>query len=201
LYTTKKPFRSVEDVSIITASDVNKYRILMFRDSFGNAIIPFISNNFGYAYYSKEYPVTLNDIEKHNPDIVVQEIAQRNIPKLIEKAPFMPAVKRDAHFSHSNYADGSIFTENNGQLIHIYGYLDYDNKKPYRCYVTDTGDKTFEAFPILEAGKMADKLQSSQNAVGFSMYLKKTDFMAGNLLVTIDYSDKAISHTFMLQGE
>lgn len=199
LYTAQTFFRSVEDANIVTTSDANKYRILMFRDSFGNAIIPFISNNFGYAHYSKEYPVNFRNLEEHTPDVVVLEIVQRNIPKLIEKAPVMPGIERQINLSGSINADGKIFIGTNGGLVHIFGYLDYNREKSYRCYVTDTHGKTFEAFPILESETAQNNFPYIKNAAGFSLYLKKHDLTGESFIVTVDFGDKKISHTFGVQ--
>ena len=196
LYTAQKPFRSVEDVKITTTSGVNQARIMMFRDSFGNAVIPFLSNNFGYAFYSKEYPVNFGDIETHAPDVVVYEIAQRNIPKIIEKAPVMPAVKRKLELPDARNAEGRLFTGRKGELIHIYGYLETGIDTAYRCYLTDSGGQTWEGFPILEAGKLDGVLPQSKGYAGFSLYLKKADMNPGHFKVTMDFLGTSFSHDF-----
>lgn len=203
MYTALGPFTSVEDASVTTMCSANQYRIMMFRDSFGNALIPFISNNFGYAFYSREFPVTFIEVDKHKPDMVIQEIAQRNIPKLIERAPVMPALERMINFTVSTDRDGRIFAEDEGNLTHIYGFLCDVDEKAYRCYITLTGGKTWEAFPVLEAEKIGGKPECGmldiKDASGFSLYLNNRDFSGKSVRVNIDFGDRAISHTFSVE--
>lgn len=196
LYTVKRPFRSVEDAEITTTSDVNLTRLVMFRDSFGNAIIPFLSNNFGYVHYSREYPVNFRDLDKHSPDIVVYEIAQRNIPKLLIKAPLMPAIKRQTENLGGTNVNGEIFVQPKGEYVHVYGYINCNKNLAYRCYVTDSSGQTYEAFPIFETEKLSTQLTKSS---GFSLYLKKKDYIAGDFTAYFDFSGTIFCHTFKKQ--
>lgn len=197
IYTVKGPYRSPQDTRITTTSRANPKRIVMFRDSFGDALIPFISNNFGYAYYSKEFPVNLSDIDSHGPDIVVYEIAQRNIPKLLERAPVMPALKRQPIRLTASNTGGRMFVRVAGDLVHIYGYLNKDNKTSYRCYLTDTAGQSYEAFPILESERL--NMDGENGRAGFSLYLNTGDYAAGDFTVTMDLGGQLISHTFKNQ--
>lgn len=196
LYTVKRPFRSAEDAKITTTSDVNLTRLMMFRDSFGNAIIPFLSNNFGYVHYSREYPVNFSDLDAHSPDIVVYEIAQRNVPKLLNKAPLMPAIKRQIANLDAADANGIIFAKPKGNYVHVYGYINRDGNSAYRCYVTDSSGQTYETFPIFETEKLTNKPAKS---AGFSLYLTQKDYVAGDFTVTFDFSGTTVSHTFKKQ--
>ncbi len=196
LYTVKRPFRSVDDAKITTTCDVNLTRLMMFRDSFGNTIIPFLSNNFGYVHYSREYPVNFSDLDAHSPDIVVHEIAQRNIPKLLNKAPLMPAIKRQIANLDTADANGIIFVQSKGKYVHVYGYINCDESSAYRCYVTDSFGQTFEAFPVFEAEKLPNK---STKSAGFSLYITEKEYVTGDFTVTFDFYGTTVSHTFKKQ--
>mgnify|MGYP000901094594 CR=1 FL=1 len=197
-HSPQTPYKSVEDPQITTTSQVNGRRIMMFRDSFGNAIIPFVSDNFGYAYYSREYPVNLTGLDTHNPDVVVYEIVQRNIPKLLERAPIMPALPREFAIPSASNAGGRLYTRKKGDYIHIYGYLEDESGDSYRSYVTLKNRKVYEAFPILESGLSPDLPQSGK-AAGFSLYLKSQEYSPG-ITVTLDFSDRAKVHRFQETG-
>lgn len=83
-YTYKNRLRSLEDMIIETNKTDSEGTIIMFRDSFANALIPYISNSFSKAIYLRSFPYDLSKIEEYSPDYIVIEIAERNIPDLIE---------------------------------------------------------------------------------------------------------------------
>ncbi len=57
------------------------HRLLMFRDSYALAMMPYLSESFGYAYYVPASPVPLAAmrelVREHLPDIVVEQRASR----------------------------------------------------------------------------------------------------------------------------
>ena len=55
------------------------YKLMLYRDSFSNALIPFFNENFGDAIYIRDYNINKKDIEKNNPDVVILELVERNI--------------------------------------------------------------------------------------------------------------------------
>ncbi|MDD4494332.1 MAG: hypothetical protein PHV32_08305 [Eubacteriales bacterium] len=93
-YKYKKPLRTFEDIKIETElthmSETENKRLLMFRDSFANAMIPFLSNEFDYAMYSRSVPYDYNLINEADPDVVILEIAERNLKNLLLSSPLIP---------------------------------------------------------------------------------------------------------------
>lgn len=61
----------------ITASDLP--RLLMFRDSFTNAMAPFISENFSRSVFIRNYPIDQTIVEIEQPDVVVLEFVERQL--------------------------------------------------------------------------------------------------------------------------
>jgi uncharacterized protein YlaN (UPF0358 family) len=55
---------------------------LIFRDSFSNAIIPFLSEHFSRVVYAHSFSVDLDLVDNENPDIVIFELAQRYLTVL-----------------------------------------------------------------------------------------------------------------------
>ena len=57
------------------------YRALMFRDSFSLAMMPYLSESFGYIYYFPHSPASMKGIRvmtaQHRPDIVIEQRAGR----------------------------------------------------------------------------------------------------------------------------
>lgn len=94
-----RPIKSLEDIKILTTAPDGRYHLLMFRDSFANALIPMLSPRFAQVTYSRALPydyslvVSTQKVSANNPltDVVVLEIVERNLPLLLETPPRMPA--------------------------------------------------------------------------------------------------------------
>ena len=52
-------------------------RAVVFRDSFGSALVPFLSEHFSRALYLWEYDIDPGVVERERPQIVIQEWAGR----------------------------------------------------------------------------------------------------------------------------
>lgn len=84
-----------EDVTyseIITRSDNGEGALLMYRDSFGNALIDLFSEEFERSYFTKLEPYDLSDVDYIGADTVVLEKVERHIQSLGKVAPLMEAV-------------------------------------------------------------------------------------------------------------
>ena len=63
--------------------------VLMFRDSFGNALVPYWSTSYANAAFSKLVPYNLPTMNQVKADTVVIERAERHLPYLAEEPPVM----------------------------------------------------------------------------------------------------------------
>jgi len=52
-------------------------RALMFRDSFANALVPYLSESFDQILYVWERDMNPRIVEKNEPDVVIQQIVER----------------------------------------------------------------------------------------------------------------------------
>ncbi len=56
-------------------------RLLMFRDSFALALMPYLSETFGYIHYVPHSPVSLKNLQplviEHRPDVVIEQRTSR----------------------------------------------------------------------------------------------------------------------------
>ena len=69
-----------------------KGSLVMYRDSFGNALLPFMAEAYGSAYFSRAVPYQLFlDLPAHQADALVIERAQRFMPDMAANPPLMPA--------------------------------------------------------------------------------------------------------------
>lgn len=88
--------KSVEDAWIETelqeGAGMGNGKLLMFRDSFANTLIPLVANQFEQAWFTKEAPYGLESLmEQHAPDTVIFEKVERNLPEYIEMPPIISA--------------------------------------------------------------------------------------------------------------
>lgn len=86
LYVYTTAYSTPMDIRIATrGGGVGK--LLMFRDSFANAIIPFAASSFGEVRFERASPYADNIgiLDRFKADLVVVEIAERNLRDLIMK--------------------------------------------------------------------------------------------------------------------
>ncbi|MCB6994387.1 hypothetical protein LI177_12950 [bacterium 210820-DFI.6.37] len=95
-YTYEEPFRDVSDIVIHTDNTAGEGSLLMYRDSFGNALLPFMAEEFESACFSRASPYDLTSEDARKADTVILEMVERNLPRLAEYAPVLKAPKRDA---------------------------------------------------------------------------------------------------------
>ncbi len=83
-YTTRGLMRSVSDMRIETNSQANSLHVLVLRDSFGDALFPYLANNIGHMVYSRQTALNPQVAIDENVSHVVLVIAQRNLENLLE---------------------------------------------------------------------------------------------------------------------
>ena len=68
--------------------------LLMFRDSFGNSLYPYLADSFGAARFSRATAYNLTLTERLGAKVVVVELVERNLRYLLRFTPVMPAPER-----------------------------------------------------------------------------------------------------------
>jgi len=82
-YRVKGAMRTVMDMKIETACEANGLRVVMLRDSFANALFPYLANNIGSLRLIRSHH-WLDSYWQEGTDAVVLEIVERNLPMLME---------------------------------------------------------------------------------------------------------------------
>ncbi|MDD6645520.1 MAG: hypothetical protein PUE67_05630 [Oscillospiraceae bacterium] len=91
-YSYVTPTKSVEDPIIATQNNGASGRLYMYRDSFGNALLPYFANAYNSAYFTKTFPVNLAlEVGVQQSDTVIFEIAERNLIWFAQSPPVIPA--------------------------------------------------------------------------------------------------------------
>ena len=80
------PPRSDEDILMQTTQEnAPNGRLLLCRDSFGNALHPFLAEDFREAIITRQMPYPLEQVQKG--DTVIIEIVERNLPNILKYSP------------------------------------------------------------------------------------------------------------------
>lgn len=87
-FTYARPIRDVDDLRIETTSAAENGPLLMFRDSFGNALHSLMAESFSSARFSRAVPYDMGQIGELGAEYVVVEIVERNLP-LLADGPFL----------------------------------------------------------------------------------------------------------------
>lgn len=182
-YRAVRPYHTARDISIQTVSNVNETGLLMFRDSFCDALLPFMSNAFGQAFYSRALPYDYSLMENVNARVVIVEIVERNIPELLSYAPLLQAPRRDAPpLSLDSQISAAAGVRKSGNGWVIYGSADRSGTALVRLEGSGV-DACYEPFPILSAEDAATLSGGGDN--GFTMYLDADALPAGNYDVSV----------------
>ena len=185
-YSYAKRFKSTDDMLISTKNPKNDNgSILLFRDSFGRNMLPFIGDNFSEAELARAVPYDFNRLSQRHFDYAVLEIAERNVDELLDKAPYIIASEADEATDELLRLDESeyeLVVEEKDECCHLYGVINSPLETAARIYVK-TADMLFEAFPCYEKEKGKFEYK---NGNGFSIYIDKalakdkTEIFIGN---------------------
>lgn len=154
-YKYVEPVKSTEAINIETERKKKKKSLLMYRDSFGNALLPFMADEYGSAYFTKEVPYDLSLIDAYMPDDLVIELAQRQIPTLLEGIPYVMAPLRsfDDDVDEADHTTATINMEDQDGCHLIYGEADEtlmdEDSDIYICFNGEKSCVMFEAFPAV----------------------------------------------------
>lgn len=177
--------KNVEDISLKTENLEKDGSIVMYRDSFGNALIPFLADEFKNGYFTKAIPYNWELADIYNADSVVIEIAQRHIPSLIEGLPYMaaPIRKEKIDVQETNDCTSTLeCVENEDGYMPFCGivdkkYIDKDGKILIRFW-NDKRQYFFEAFPATFEGE-------NSSGYEYGMYLDTSFCEAGSYDVEV----------------
>lgn len=203
-----KPLGTTEDIEIETKRlDGQEGSLLIFRDSFSNLLIEFLSNSFDTVHYSRAIPYRYELVDKVEADYVAIELVERNINYLHQMTPKIP-VNLEAVLGF-DYEDGGEIELNYEQdsinKMHYFTYIEgsgvsdasdaSDDDKPKnelaldsitRVYVKNASGY-FEAFPMAKD----EEIQDGHWNYGFS-YNLDDESMPEELYV---YSNKSETWT------
>lgn len=191
-YRTVGRMRSIDDLSIETTCENGSGSLLMFRDSFGRALIPLLAERFAACSFQRGNAVPLDLLEIQPADYVVYELVERNLNRLLTYAPQMPAPAAEipAAIPAEHPETLRLESEPNGQYLHIYGLFDEAYENADAVYVTLNG-QSYQAFLCCE--QEALELEQHQ-ANGFSCYVPAA-LAADTVQITVQTGGQYVQYT------
>ncbi len=167
-YTVEGEMQSTFDPRITTTNPEKKGSLVMYRDSFGNTLFPYLADAYQNAYFSRGIPYQLSDVDAKNADTVIIERAERFLPEMSQFPPVLNGKEIILEGTENVLVtDGAsdVKIKSQGMNVQITGrikegYVDTDS----RIYVRVNG-RVYEAFPmgIQEEDRLDDN--------GFCLYL------------------------------
>lgn len=155
-YSYVTPTKSVEEPNIVTQNDEATGRLYMYRDSFGNALLPYFANAYNSAYFTKTFPVDLAfEVGAQQSDTVIFEIAERNLIWFTQSPPVIPARELNIPTStksvDNNWKVRAEISQVNMQYVSMCGSVDSELCKDDSEFIVIVKDKNgnskaFEAF-------------------------------------------------------
>lgn len=187
-------FKNTEDFKIEAENPGKDKSLVMYRDSYGNSLVPFMAEEYGKSFFTKIVPFNLENIKEHEASDVVLEITQRHISYFIKYLPVMNAEFREIDSLEEAKMDVTVNCkyDNVTNKYVIYGSLDKkywdENSNVYvrikdSEYVTD-----YEAFPV------GYNDVNSDDEYRFSMYVSKEEIVPGESEIEV-ISDKDNKYT------
>ncbi|MDE6731145.1 MAG: hypothetical protein K2J71_10285 [Oscillospiraceae bacterium] len=192
-------YKNSDDLIINTINPEGTGSLLMFRDSFGEAIIPYFSQNFQTATYSRARGWSFYSLESQQYDLVIAEIVERNIAWLQREAPMHSAIQVDPESVPASLASfvplTECYTDQNGSFLQIYGSVtlpgDLTTAPEYYITLTDKdGEKiSYKAYNCYESEKLGTETIQDN---GYSLYIPVTDLQENttyNVDLTVQLPD------------
>ena len=170
---------TVEDSLIITESAEGSQTLLMYRDSFGNSLLPLLAGEYSQAVFSKRVPYTMTDLAIYWPDVVIVEKVERHLPTLAEVPPLMsaPVIMLDGE-QISVESNTTLELTKEGSYWNFFGTADVEymstNSRIFVEITDADGTRVYEAFCVSYSD---DGLSDN----GFTLYISEIA-LSGDLL-------------------
>lgn len=156
--------------------------LLMYRDSFGESLLPFVADEVAKGYFSRLVPYNLTQAVQYDADYVIIERVERRLAAFAEGAPIMDALPAENILCPEATTNSTLETERQGSYLMIMGQIDESYmKKDTEIFVAIRDNnlmetKTYQAFyTITEDG----------DGNGYQMYLNESYVPSGDVHINV----------------
>ncbi len=212
VFSYKTDTKSVEDAWIETQNSQGTSSLLMFRDSFGNTLLPLMANVFANGYFSKGVPQNIAGyIDMYNPEAVIFEKVERNISELAQSPPVIESVTvkldKKLHKENSNTSINIDESKDNADYLEISGIVDASFcEKETNIYV-----KVSDVSPDMDVGIDTENVYKTLYTIdaksdyGYKLYIPKEKFNNREVIFDIIIENKGTfqivkSKTIKIEG-
>ena len=172
----------VEDAYLSTECEDGSGSLLMFRDSFGNTLLPYFAQSFEKCVFSKATPYTVEKyVGQSRPDTVIIEKVERNLRDFAFQAPVIAAapvkeIQIDST-TQGGFKISSAPCAADPELLEITGTVFADD---YDGILLKINNKYYKAFLVSADG--------SDN--GFAIYLPKSETIPDSVELFLSVSGR-----------
>ncbi len=146
-FTYTEPVESNFDPKITTRHEGASGSLVMYRDSFGNSLLPFMAEAYGEAYFSRAVPYPLTDVADHEADAVAIVRAERFLPQMASDVPLVPASPAEAMDAAFSDAIESLTVEDWGEYKLVSGAIAEDALRTDARIFLRIDGRAYEAVP------------------------------------------------------
>lgn len=207
---------SPEDVTVETTSTAPTATgsLLMFRDSFGNALVPFMASGYSQASFSRLLPYNLAAMAD-GQDVVMLR-AERHVASFATRPAYIPAPERDTALvagATGLTTQTTLAAGYNGPYLEVKGSVDSrylpDDGVVYVSVTASGATATYECYSVSSSeGQVADAEGAGdadpafQGDAGYLAYLPADAYPQGAGQVTVRvYVSSAGGTTQVLEQE
>lgn len=161
--------------------------LLMYRDSFGESILPFFADEYNKAYFSRLVPYNMENLIQYQPDTVIVERVERQIDAFATEIPVMESPKVENLRPLEVKTDTTLKIEQNGSYLVVSGTVDqkYVNEDTQIYVAVSSEDRsrisTYDAFYTLT---------NSGDGNGYQIYLRDTSLPSEKIHIDVITSDQ-----------
>lgn len=166
---------STFDPRITTVNPSAEGSLVMYRDSFGNALLPFLANSYAGAYFSRGIPYHMTDLSEHQADTVIVERAERFLPEMAENPPQMaaPLVLPEGTILETTAKAAGVQAVQQGAYVKVTGVVDETFLQDDSRICIQVNGATYEAFPATLTW------EDERRDGGFVLYLSAEEWQPG----------------------
>lgn len=179
---------AVTDATVQTYNPKGSGRLLMYRDSFGNTLLPFMANAYKNGYFSQLSPYPLSDIQNSNADTVVIEKVERHLSVLGARPAVMAGPARELDVSRLSTAkevSASFEAEKEGDFWKITGVIFPSvAKEDSRVYIRVGENQSYECFTVTTT------LEEKIYDYGYQIYLTQQEIPDPSAKIEVIVEDK-----------
>lgn len=169
----------------IETSNPQKDKILlMYRDSFGESLLPFFAEAFGKGYFTRLVPFDMTNINQYQADYTIVERVERRISSFAAETPIMQAPTVQLPETDNFETAATLEVKAEGGYYSVSGVVDSqycsDDSSIYVLFSNEQG-KSVGYIPFY----LSFNDNGSVNDWGYKMYLNKQSIPADTYTVDV----------------